>query len=115
MAAVTCLRGQTDDVLTVMDQRLLRRTGEARSERAEGEHRRRRRLLPCWSEVKVTCALFCWSEEMRQNRPRRYSGTTLQPSDDFVGSRIPGRDLLHHRNVRIRIFSREGAAVDFKE
>lgn len=42
-------------------------------------------------------------------------GTTLQPSDDFVGSRLTGRDLLHHRNVRIRIFPRERSAVGFKE
>jgi hypothetical protein len=43
------------------------------------------------------------------------SGTTLQPLDDFVGRRFPARDLLHHRNVRIRVFPREGAAVGFKE
>lgn len=38
-------------------------------------------------------------------------GTTLQPPDDFVGSRFAGRDLLHHRNVRIDIFSGERSAV----
>jgi hypothetical protein len=43
------------------------------------------------------------------------SGTTLQPSDDFVGGRFTGRDLLHHRNVRIWIFPSEGAAVGFNE
>lgn len=43
------------------------------------------------------------------------SGTTLQPSDDFVGRRFPGRDFPHHRNVRIRIFPCEGSAIGFKE
>jgi hypothetical protein len=42
-------------------------------------------------------------------------GTTLQPSDDFVGGRFPGRDLLHHRNVRIGIFPGERSTVGFKE
>lgn len=45
----------------------------------------------------------------------RGRGTTLQPSDDFVGRRFTGRDLLHHRNIRICIFPSEWLAVGFKE
>lgn len=42
-------------------------------------------------------------------------GTTLQPSDDLVWSRFASRDLFHHRNVRIDIFSVERLAVGFQE
>lgn len=40
---------------------------------------------------------------------------TLQPPDDFVGRRFTGRDLPHHRNVSICIFSRERSAVGLEE
>jgi len=43
------------------------------------------------------------------------SGTTLQPSDDFVGSRFASRDLLHHRDICLCIFPCERSAIGFKE
>ncbi len=69
-------------------------------------------------DLYLLCGEGAWGFGLLCPRPPLRSlsgGTTLQPSDDFVGPRIPGRDLLHHRNVRIRIFPRERATVGFKE
>jgi hypothetical protein len=52
---------------------------------------------------------------IRQSLRLLRGGTTLQPSDDFVGGRFSGGDLLHHRDVRVGIFPSEWSAVGFKE
>ena len=52
---------------------------------------------------------------LRARSPALGRGTTLQPSDDFVGRCFAGRNLLDHRNVRIGSFSGERSAVGFEE